>query len=85
MMTAKNLLKTTLWLMVFSPFLFLIYVLNDLKNREPQHSDQLPNSGWVELKIQTVSGEIISLSCPQREGAPMGAHSVDCYIKLEQK
>lgn len=76
---ALNLVLTTL---LFSPFIFLGFVLVSMSNQEPQHDDTKIDSGWIEIKLRTVGGDIIYLSCPQRRGSVMGGHSVDCYAKL---
>jgi hypothetical protein len=65
---------------LFTVFGFLFWAL--AKDPNLQHRDKT-TSGWREIKIETISGEVITMSCPVRATPPAGAHSVDCYIKLK--
>jgi len=78
-------LNLALWAMVASPIVFLLYVIISIANKEPQHEDDKPGSNWVGLELKTVNGDVVYLSCPQRDGAVAGGHSNDCYVKLSGK
>lgn len=80
-----KLLNLVLGATIATPFVFLLYVITSIYSKEPQHEDAKPNSNWVELELKTVSGDIVYLSCPQRDGAVAGGHSNDCYVKLRGK
>lgn len=64
-------------------FIPLFIVLLVGCGQQPHATDTSTNVYWKDLRLQTIEGEVVTLTCPQREYGVTGAHSVDCYLKLK--